>query len=127
MNDAADWTMALIAHDGRKTALVELLRPYRDALSARRLIATGHTGALLAEQLDLAVERVRSGPEGGDIQIGSRLVDGLVDAVIFLRDPLTAHPHEPDIQALLKICDTHEIPVATNAATARLLLDALPA
>lgn len=125
MTEPADWTVALIAHDGRKRALVELLRPYRDALATRRLVATGHTGALLTEELDLPVERVRSGPEGGDIQIGARLVEGLVHGVIFLRDPLTAHPHEPDIQALLKICDTHEIPVATNAATARLLLDVL--
>jgi methylglyoxal synthase len=93
----------LIAHDERKDALVTLLRPYRDRLSTMNLIATGHTGAKIADELGLDVERLRSGPEGGDVQIGARLVDGQVDALIFLRDPLTAHPHEPDIQALLKL------------------------
>ncbi len=86
------------------------------------LIATGTTGAMLARQLGLRVERVASGPEGGDLQIGARIVEGGVDAVIFLRDPLTAHPHEPDIQALLKVCDVHGVPVATNVSSAGILL-----
>jgi methylglyoxal synthase len=123
----AERTLALIAHDARKAALVELLRPYREVLAGLRLLATGTTGTRLGEELGLEVERVASGPEGGDVQIGARLVDGGVDALIFLRDPLTAHPHEPDIQALLKLCDTHDVPVATNRATARLLLDDLAA
>lgn len=119
-------TLALIARDERKEALVALLRPYRDRLSTMNLIATGHTGKI-ADELGLDVERLRSGPQGGDVQIGARLVDGRVDALIFLRDPLTAHPHEPDIQALLKLCDTHDIVVATNGATATLVLEALTA
>lgn len=117
--------IALIAHDERKDALVDLLRPYRERLAGMRLMATGHTGGKVADELGLPVERLRSGPHGGDVQIGARLIDGKVDALIFLRDPLTAHPHEPDIQALLKLCDTHDVVVATNGATARLVLDAL--
>ena len=90
-----------------------------------RLIATGHTGTRLAEELDLEVERVHSGPMGGDLEIGARIVAGDVDAVVFLRDPLAAHPHEPDIQALLKVCDVHGVPVATNLASAEILLRSL--
>lgn len=123
--DMAQSVLALIAHDARKSGLVELLRPYREVLASVPLVATGNTGARVAQELRLEVERMSSGPEGGDIQIGARIVDGAVGAVIFLRDPLTAHPHEPDIQALLKLCDTHDIPVATNRATARLLLNSL--
>ena len=119
--------LALIAHDARKADLVDVLRPYREVLASLQLVATGNTGARVADDLDLDVECLSSGPEGGDVQIGARLVEGAVDAVIFLRDPLTAHPHEPDIQALLKLCDTHDIPVATNRATATLLLDSLTA
>jgi methylglyoxal synthase len=79
----------------------------------------------LSEDLGLPVECMQSGPEGGDIQIGNRIVEGDVDAVVFLRDPLTAHPHEPDIQALLKVCDVHGVPVATNLASAEILLRSL--
>lgn len=119
--------LAVIAHDELKEELVAVLRPYRDRLSGMMLIATGHTGAKVADELGLEVERLRSGPLGGDVQIGARLVAGEVDALIFLRDPLTAHPHEPDIQALLKLCDTHDVVAATNRATAALVLDALTA
>lgn len=118
-------TIALIAHDARKDDLVAFVARHRDALVRFRLLATGTTGGRIIEATGLRVERMLSGPLGGDIQIGSRLIDGEVAAVIFLRDPMTAHPHEPDIQALLKLCDIHEIPLATNLATAELVLDGL--
>lgn len=90
-----------------------------------RLVATATTGTLISEMLDLEVECVASGPLGGDLQIGARVATGLIDMVVFLRDPLTAHPHDPDIQALMKVCDVYRIPLATNVASARLCLDAL--
>ena len=111
--------------DEKKDDLLRLATRYRYALANLRLIATGHTGTRLAEELDLEVERVHSGPMGGDLEIGARIVAGDVDAVVFLRDPLAAHPHEPDIQALLKVCDVHGVPVATNLASAEILLRSL--
>ena len=117
--------VALVAHDGKKDDLLRLARRYRSTLERLELLATAHTGSLLAEELDLPIQIMRSGPQGGDVQIGARIVTGEVDAVVFLRDPLTAHPHEPDIQALLKICDVHVVPVATNLASAEILLRSL--
>lgn len=118
-------TLALIAHDACKDELVTFALRRRDDLGRFALLATGTTGWRLADALERHVERVRSGPTGGDIQIGARILDGQVAGVIFLRDPLTAHPHEPDIQALLKLCDLHSVPLATNLATADLVLDGL--
>lgn len=118
-------TLALIAHDARKDELVALARRRRDDLSRFRLLATGTTGGRLVDEVGLDVEVVRSGPVGGDVQIGARLLDGEVVGVLFLRDPMTAHPHEPDIQALLKLCDIHGVAVATNEVTAELVLDGL--
>ena len=118
-------TLALVAHDEKKDDLLMLARRYRSTLANLRLIATGHTGGQIAEALDLEVDRVHSGPEGGDLEIGARIVGGEVDAVVFLRDPLTSHPHEPDIQALLKVCDIHGVPLATNLASAEILLRSL--
>ena len=118
-------TVALIAHDGKKDDLARLARAHRDTLGRLRLVATGTTGRLLEMAIGLPVERMASGPEGGDLQIGARVVEGLIDAVIFLRDPLTAHPHEPDIQALLKICDVHQVPLATNMTSAEIVLSFL--
>jgi dephospho-CoA kinase len=114
--------VALVAHDAKKEDLLRLVRSHRKLLGRLRLLATGTTGKVLADEVGLPVDRVASGPEGGDLQIGARIVEGRVDAVIFLRDPLTAHPHEPDIQALLKVCDVHTIPVATNVASAEILI-----
>ena len=114
--------IALIAHDAKKQALLGLARAHIHTLRRRRLLVTATTGRALTGALGLEVEAVASGPEGGDLQIGARIVAGDVDAVIFLRDPLTAHPHEPDIQALLKVCDIHSVPVATNVASAGILL-----
>jgi methylglyoxal synthase len=117
--------LALVAHDEKKDDLSRLARQHRSTLARLHLLATSHTGQELSRELDLPVECVHSGPEGGDIQIGARIVEGRVDAVVFLRDPLTAHPHEPDIQALLKVCDVHGVPVATNLASAEILLRSL--
>lgn len=119
--------IALIAHDAKKDALVGFARRHLDVLGRFRLIATGTTGRRLAEELDLDVEQMASGPLGGDMQIGARIVEGDVRAVVFLRDPMTAHPHEPDIQALLKLCDVHDVPVATNLAAAELMVAGLAA
>ena len=116
--------LALIAHDGKKEALISWARGRREFLSARRLVATGTTGRLLEAEVDLQVLRVLSGPLGGDLQIGAMVATGQVEAVIFLRDPLTPHPHEPDISALTKVCDTYDVPLATNLATANLLIAA---
>lgn len=117
--------IALIAHDKKKAEMVELAAAFRDVLACHHLVATGTTGRLIQEKTGLNVECLLSGPLGGDQQIGARIADGQVDMVIFLRDPLTAHPHEPDVSALLRLCDVRNIPVATNAATARLLLGTL--
>lgn len=115
-------TIALIAHDGKKPVMLELADAHRAFLSTCTLIATGTTGGLLQRQLGLSVEPLLSGPLGGDLQIGARLATGAVDAVIFLRDPMTPQPHEPDINALVRACDVHDIPCATNRSTAELLL-----
>ena len=114
--------VALIAHDAKKSELLRLVAANLRLFDGFRLMATRTTGQLIRSELDLAVELMASGPMGGDLQIGARIVEEKVDAVIFLRDPLTAHPHEPDIQALLKVCDVHRVPVATNMASAEILL-----
>ena len=114
--------IALIAHDGRKAAMVALAREFRDFLAQCTLCATGTTGGRLQAELGLEIERLLSGPLGGDLQIGARLAVGGIDAVIFLRDPMTPQPHEPDINALVRACDVHDVPCATNASSARLLL-----
>ncbi|MEX1178277.1 MAG: methylglyoxal synthase [Nitriliruptor sp.] len=118
-------TLALIAHDAKKDDLIAFALRRRDDLARFALLATGTTGQRLAEATGLEVERVSSGPLGGDVQIGARIVQGDVAGVLFLRDPLTAHPHEPDIQALLKLCDLHGVPLATNEVTSRFVLDGL--
>lgn len=114
--------VALIAHDRRKDAIVALAYEFRDVLARCTLCGTGTTGARIIEATGLPVERLLSGPLGGDLQIGARLAMGELDFVIFLRDPLTAQPHEPDINALVRACDVHDVPCATNEATARILL-----
>ncbi|MFO1276648.1 MAG: methylglyoxal synthase [Sphaerotilus natans] len=117
--------LALIAHDGRKDRMIALAREFAPRLRGCTLCATGTTGGRLAAELGLEVERLLSGPLGGDLQIGARLAVGEIDAVVFLRDPMTPQPHEPDIHALVRACDVHDVPCATNASTARLLLDQL--
>ena len=114
--------VALIAHDGKKNEMVALATEFRSLLSTCVLCATGTTGARLQAEVGLAVERLLSGPLGGDLQIGARLAVGEIDVVIFLRDPMTPQPHEPDINALVRASDVHDVPCATNVSTARLLL-----
>lgn len=114
--------IALIAHDRMKERMVELAREFAPLLQQHTLMATGTTGQRLGKDVGLTVECLLSGPLGGDLQIGARLSVGEVDAVVFLRDPMTAQPHEPDINALVRACDVHDVPCATNPATARVLL-----
>lgn len=114
--------IALIAHDQKKADIVMLAREFAGFLRGCHLIATGTTGGRIHDEAGLEVERLLSGPLGGDLQIGARLSIGQVDAVIFLRDPMTPQPHEPDINALVRACDVHNVPCATNLASARLLL-----
>ncbi|MBV8501012.1 MAG: methylglyoxal synthase [Paucibacter sp.] len=115
-------TLALIAHDHKKDAMVALATEFADFLKTCALMGTGTTGGRLQAEVGLEVERLLSGPQGGDLQIGARLAEGRVDAVIFLRDPMTPQPHEPDINALVRACDVHDVPCATNVSSARLLL-----
>jgi methylglyoxal synthase len=117
--------LALVAHDAKKDDMLELARQHVDQLRRMELLATSTTGAVLEEEVGLEVERSASGPQGGDLQIAALISGGKVDAVIFLRDPLTSHPHEPDIQALLKVCDIYSVPLATNVASAHILLEHL--
>jgi methylglyoxal synthase len=114
--------IALIAHDRKKDSIVELAREFAGFLGGCELMATGTTGGRLRSEVGLPVECLLSGPQGGDLQIGARLAMGQVDAVIFLRDPMTPQPHEPDINALVRACDVHDVACATNLATARSLL-----
>ncbi|MCL6446444.1 MAG: methylglyoxal synthase [Alicyclobacillus sp.] len=117
--------IALIAHDRKKDQMVDFALAYRHILAQATLFATGTTGQRIADATQLQVHRVQSGPYGGDQQIGAKIAEEQMDLVIFLRDPLTAQPHEPDITALLRLCDVHNVPVATNLATAEALLRAL--
>lgn len=117
--------IALIAHDRKKDDMVALATEYRAFLGACSLVATGTTGGRLIDEVGLQVTRMHSGPVGGDLQIGARLVDGEIDCVVFLRDPMTPQPHEPDINALVRACDVHNIPCATNLASAHLVLSQL--
>ncbi|WP_412027835.1 methylglyoxal synthase [Deinococcus yunweiensis] len=114
--------VALIAHDKKKLELAMFALGHRDVLRQFHLVATGTTGGILAKQTGLDVERVLSGPMGGDQQIGARLAEERVLAVFFFRDPLTAQPHEPDVSALVRLCDVHDIPLATNPASAEALM-----
>lgn len=117
--------IALIAHDKKKELMVQFAIAYKFILSKHTLYATGTTGRLIQEATGLEVHRFLPGPLGGDQQIGSLIAYNQIDMVIFLRDPLTAQPHEPDVNALLRLCDVHNIPLATNIATAELLIKAL--
>jgi len=117
--------IALIAHDKKKEEMVNFCIAYKNILAKHRLCATGTTGRLIAQATGLPVHRFLSGPMGGDQQIGAIVAYNKIDLVIFMRDPLTAQPHEPDINALLRLCDVHNIPLATNIATAEVMVKAL--
>lgn len=116
-------TVALIAHDKKKLDLIAFAKDQREVLSRFNLIATGTTGILLRDKAGLDVTPLLSGPQGGDQQIGAAVAEGRVLAVIFFRDPLTAQPHEPDVSALMRICDVHNVPLATNLAAAEAALE----
>ena len=117
--------IALIAHDKKKELMDEFCIANRGILSKHNLVATGTTGSLVIEATGLNVHRFLSGPQGGDQQIGARIAYNEIDLVLFFRDPLTAQPHEPDVNALLRLCDVHNIPLATNVATAEVLIQGL--
>lgn len=119
--------IALIAHDDEKDDLVTWATDYADFLGDHDLIATGTTGGRLNDETPLSITRMASGPLGGDLQIGSAVVTGDCGAVVFFRDPLTAQPHEPDISALMRICDVHGVPLATNRASATAMVEGLVA
>lgn len=114
--------IALIAHDQKKNEMVNFTIAYEQIFSQHTLFATGTTGARIMEETNLSIERLMSGPLGGDQQIGAMIATGDLDLIIFFRDPLTAQPHEPDVSALLRLCDVYGIPLATNIATAELLI-----
>ncbi len=115
-------TIALIAHDGKKADMVAFATYNRSTLAAFDLVATATTGQLLREKVGLDVRSVLSGPLGGDAQIAAMVAEGLVRAVIFFSDPLSAHPHDPDVRTILRVCNVHNVPVATNVAAADLFL-----
>ena len=115
-------TIAIVAHDGKKADMVAWATYNRETLADYNIIGTGTTGKLLQEKVGLKIERLMSGPYGGDAQIAARVVEGEVDCVFFFVDPLDKHPHEPDIQTLLRACNVHNVPIATNIATADLII-----
>lgn len=117
--------IALIAHDKKKNDMISLAIKYKDTLAKHTLYATGTTGTLVMGETGLKINRMKSGPLGGDQQIGSMIANNEIDLVIFLRDPLTAQPHEPDVSALLRLCDVFAIPLATNVGSAEIMLIAL--
>ena len=119
--------IALIAHDKKKEDMISLAVKYREVLAPHELYATGTTGTMVMGETGLRITRMKSGPLGGDQQIGSMIADGELDLVLFLRDPLTAQPHEPDVSALLRLCDVQNIPLATNVKSAEIMLDRLAA
>jgi methylglyoxal synthase len=114
--------VALIGHDRKKEALADFVRQHRDYFATARLVATESTGALLNSELGLDIKLVTHGPLGGDLVIGAMIVQNQIQAVFFFRDPLTAQPHEPDVSALLRVCDVHNVPLATNQGTAECLI-----
>ena len=114
--------IALIAHDGKKAEMVAFVRGNVTQLRDKKIYATGTTGKHIQNTNELKVTRLNSGPYGGDAQIGALISTKKIDAVIFFRDPLDKHPHEPDVQMLMRLCDVHNIPLATNPATAELFL-----
>ncbi|OJF92928.1 methylglyoxal synthase [Alkalibacterium sp. 20] len=119
--------IALIAHDKKKDDIIKIAEAYKLILSKHNLFATGTTGKRIIDETGLDVHRFKSGPLGGDQQIGAHVSNNKIDLVIFIRDPLTAQAHEPDISALLRLCDVYEIPLATNIGTAEVLLRGLDA
>ncbi|WP_431029704.1 methylglyoxal synthase [Lysinibacillus sp. LZ02] len=119
--------IALIAHDQKKDNLIQFAIAYRHIFAQHELFATGTTGQRIHEETGLTITRFRSGPLGGDQQIGAMIANNEMDMVFFFRDPLTAQPHEPDVTALVRLCDLYHVPLATNMGTAEILLKGLEA
>jgi len=117
--------IALIAHDNKKKLMENLCIAYRHILSKHTLYATGTTGRLVESASNLTVHKYLSGPLGGEQQLGSQVANNDIDVVIFLRDPVTPKSYEPNINGILRLCDVHNIPLASNLATAEILLLAL--
>ena len=117
-------TLALISHDGKKADMVAFVMDHKERLHEFDLVATNTTGKFISERTGLDVRCMLSGPYGGDAQIAGMVAEGKITAVFFFVDPLGKHPHDPDIQMLLRICNVHNIPLATNIATAKLLINA---
>ena len=118
-------SLALIAHDNKKVDVVAWATFNRDTLATFPLVGTRHTARLLRDKVGLDIEELLSGPEGGDAQIAARVAEGKIDAVFFFVDPLAAQPHDPDIRALLRVCNVHNVPLASNLATADLVIAGL--
>jgi len=118
--------IAIIAHDGKKAEMVQFLNEHKEALQAENinLISTGTTGKKV-KKVGFKVRKLLSGPLGGDAQIAARVAEGKCKMVLFFRDPLEKHPHEPDVLMLLRLCDVHNVPLATNPATANFLIKAI--
>ena len=114
--------LALVAHDDEKPEMIDFVQSHETTLAKFELVGTGTTGQRITEETELSVERKESGPYGGDLELGAEVATGELDAVIFLRDPLTAQPHEPDISALLRICDLNDVPLATTRQSAEYVL-----
>lgn len=117
--------IALIAHDNLKSSMVEWSREHEPILKKYSLFATGTTGKRIEEEVGLKVTRFKSGPLGGDQQIGAGITEGKIDMVIFFWDPLAPHPHDVDVKALLRIAVVYDIPMACNRATANLIIKSL--
>lgn len=117
--------IALIAHDKKKETMIQFSIAYQELLAKHDLYATGTTGIQIEQATGLPIHKFQSGPIGGDQQIGALVADNKMDVIIFLRDPLTAQPHEPDVSALMRLCDVHHIPLATNIAAAEIIIHAL--
>ncbi len=120
-----DMNIALIAHDKKKEEMIQFAKDNEAALSSHKLVATGTTGTRIKEHTSLSVRLFKSGPLGGDQEMGARIAQGKIDIIIFFRDPLTAQPHEPDVSALFRLSDVYQIPLATNLKTANMLLKAI--
>lgn len=117
-------SIALIAHDGKKAEMVSFALQHINLLKEVNIYTTATTGMHM-EEAGLEITKMLSGPKGGDAQIAAMVATHQLDAVIFFRDPLDKHPHEPDVQMLMRLCDVHNIPLATNPATAELILNGL--
>lgn len=117
--------ISLIAHDNKKQEMITFALTYQNILKQHILYATGTTGKRIMENTDLKVIRLLSGPYGGDQQVGNLVALGQMDLIIFFRDPLTAQPHEPDISALMRLCDVHQVPLLSNQSAAIMFMKSL--